>query len=83
MMFMSLNSNWVVTSSVVRTVYHFGTHEFTSVSVCEVRVAESWFIDFLFIIVFTSSDHPFGICRLFLYLIAIKIGPVTLESTLC
>jgi hypothetical protein len=82
MMFMSFNSNRVVASSVVKTVYPFGTHEFTSVSLCGVRVAQSWSIDFLFTIVFTSSDHPFGICKLFLYPIAIKIGPATLEITL-
>ena len=82
MMFMSFNSNRVVSSSVVRTVYPFGTHEFTCVSLCEVRVAQSWFIDFLFTIAFKSADHLFGICNLFLYPIEIKIGPATLESTL-
>ena len=82
MMFMSLNSNCVVASRVVRTVYPFGTHECISVSLCEVRVAQSRFIDFLFTIVFTSFDHPFGICKLFVYPIVIKLGPATLESTL-
>jgi hypothetical protein len=82
MMFMSFNSNRVVSSSVVKTVYPFGTHEFTCVSVCEVRVAQSWFIDFLFTIAFTSSDQPFGICKLFLYPIAIKLGPSMFEGTL-
>ena len=82
MMFKSFNSNRMVPSSVVRTAYPFGTHEFISVSLCDVRVAQSRFIDFLFSIVFTSFDHPFGICKLFLYPIVIKIGPATLESTL-
>ena len=83
MMFMSFNSKRVVASSVVKTVYPFGTDEFTSVSLCEVRVAQSWFIGFLFTIVFTRSDHPVGICKLFLFPIPIKIGPATLENTLC
>ena len=82
MMFKSFYSNRVVASSVVRTVYPFGTHEFISVSLCEVRVVQSRFIDFLSTIVFTSFDHPFVICKLCLYPIAIKKGPATLESTL-
>ena len=82
MMLMSFNSNRGDGSSVVRTVYPFETHDFACVSLCEVRVAQSWFLDFLFTIVFTSSDHPFDICKLMLYPIAIKIGPSTLESTI-
>jgi hypothetical protein len=63
MMFKSVNSNRMVPSSVVRTVYPFGKHEFISVSLCDVRVAQSRLINFLFSIVFTSFDHPFGICN--------------------
>jgi hypothetical protein len=66
-----------VTSYYVRTVYPFGTHEFISVSLCDVRVAQSRFIDFLFSIVFTSFDHLFGICKLFVYPIVIKLGAIT------
>ena len=63
MMFKSFNSNRMVASSVLMTVYPFGTHEFISASLSDVRVAQSRFIDFLFSIVFTSFDHPFGICN--------------------
>jgi hypothetical protein len=63
-----------------------GTPELTNVievtSYCDVRVAQSRFIDFLFSIVFTSFDHLFGICKLFVYPIVIKLGLATLESTL-